>query len=236
MPIVIGFPKTQLSLRGVIMKGSSKKEKTLIIVGSSLILIGVLCNARILGILFSPDGYIESVQRRMVILVFEAFFVLMGFLFIKDRIYIRGRKIIFSITTFILFLFVMEGCIRIFCLVENKIIPRASGFSKYLGWETGANVSLKRKSRAYGEIKYSTKKWGFRVFGNINSAKTKIFAIGDSITMGFCVSDGNTYYDYLKKNNNNIDLFAYGGAGYGTLQEYMILDKYFDIIKPDMVL
>jgi hypothetical protein len=31
-------------------------------------------------------------------------------------------------------------------------------------------------------------------------------------------------------------IFAYGGGGYGTLQEYMILDRYVDKINPDMVL
>jgi hypothetical protein len=31
-------------------------------------------------------------------------------------------------------------------------------------------------------------------------------------------------------------VFAYGGDGYGTLQEYLILDRYFDLIKPDLIL
>jgi hypothetical protein len=31
-------------------------------------------------------------------------------------------------------------------------------------------------------------------------------------------------------------LFAYGGGGYGSLQEFMILDKYYDVIKPDLII
>lgn len=130
----------------------------------------------------------------------------------------------------------MEGGIRIFYIVKNKIIPRERNFSKYLGWETAANVFSKEILKGYGEIKYSTTKWGFRVFGNVNTIKTKIFVIGDSITQANTVSNGNAYYDYLKKKNNNIEIFAYGGGGYGSLQEYMILDKYIDKIKPDIIL
>jgi hypothetical protein len=90
--------------------------------------------------------------------------------------------------------------------------------------------------KGYGEIIYSTKKYGFRSFGEINTGKKKIFMIGDSFTQGSTVSDGNTYYDSLKKNNDNIEIFAYGCGGYGSLQEYMILDKYVDIINPDLIL
>ena len=33
-----------------------------------------------------------------------------------------------------------------------------------------------------------------------------------------------------------MELFAYGCGGYGSLQEYLILDKYIDQIKPDIIL
>ena len=46
----------------------------------------------------------------------------------------------------------------------------------------------------------------------------------------------STLLDYLLKNNSNIEIFAYGAGGYGSLQEYMILDKYIDEIDPDIIL
>ncbi|MFH1957013.1 MAG: SGNH/GDSL hydrolase family protein [bacterium] len=147
---------------------------------------------------------------------------------------IRVREIIFLITTFVLFILLLEGVTRSFYLIKSKAIPRESNFSKYLGWETAPNISVEKRYKRYGKIKFTTTKWGFRVFGDTNTSKTKILVIGDSITQANTVSDGNTYYDFLK--NKDTEIFAYGCGGYGSLQEYMILDKFFDIIKPDIIL
>jgi len=152
----------------------------------------------------------------------------------KKRINIR--YIVFSAVTFIIFLVLMEGGIRGYFWIKNRIDVSERTFSEYLGWEAAANVSKKHAVKGFGEIIYSTQKHGFRRFGDTKTDKTKLFIIGDSFTVGHTVSDGNTYYDYLKKHNDNIEVFAYGGGGYGSLQEFMILDRYFDEIGPDIVL
>lgn len=154
----------------------------------------------------------------------------------RFQIKMNFRHILFSVITFVLFLLLMEGGIRIFFYIKNNFFVRERSFSSYLGWKTEANVSSTSVVKGYGEITYSTQKYGFRVFGDTSTDKIKLFVIGDSFTQGHCVSDGKTYYDYLKNHNDNIEIFAYGGGGYGTLQEYMILDRYVDEIKPDIVL
>ena len=55
------------------------------------------------------------------------------------------------------------------------------------------------------------------------------------MTQAVEVSDDQTYYSRLKR-LLDIEVFAYGGGGYGTLQEFLIFDKYVDLIKPDIVL
>jgi hypothetical protein len=154
----------------------------------------------------------------------------------KFQVKTNFRHILFSVITFVLFLLLMEGGIRTFFYIKNNIFVRERSFSSYLGWKTEANIASTSVVKGYGEIDYSTQKYGFRVFGDTSTDKIKIFVIGDSFTQGFSVSDGKTYYDYLKNHDDNIEIFAYGGGGYGTLQEYMILDRYVDEIKPDMVL
>lgn len=146
------------------------------------------------------------------------------------------RKIVFTIVTFILFIILMEGGLRLFYFVKDKIHGSRMSFSDYIGWENIPGISWKYLVSGYGEIEYSTKRFGFRLFGDVNSNKTKIFVIGDSLTQCSTVSDGKTYYDYIKKNNNNVEMFSYGCGGYGSLQEYMIIDKYYDVIKPHMIL
>ncbi|MGK0366843.1 MAG: hypothetical protein ACI85O_003921 [Saprospiraceae bacterium] len=81
-------------------------------------------------------------------------------------------------------------------------------------------------------IKYDSN--GFKAFGNLKSKKKKVFFIGDSYTACIEVSNKKSFYNLLK-DSIDIEVFAYGHAGFGTLQEYMILKKYLPIIKPDIV-
>jgi len=153
---------------------------------------------------------------------------------IKKRM--NNRYLLFSVITFCIFFILIEVGLRTFFWVKNRIDVRDRNFQEYLGWETAANLSKTNDVKGYGEITYSTGKYGFRRFGDPETDKIKLFVIGDSFTAGNTVSDGEMYYDYLQHNEDKIEVFAYGGGGYGTLQEFMILDRYFDEIRPDVVL
>ncbi len=76
---------------------------------------------------------------------------------------------------------------------------------------------------------------GFRLYGDPATKKTRILVLGDSMTQAMEVSDDKTYYGLLT-NRLPVEIFAYGTSGYGTLQEFMILDRYVDVIRPQMVL
>lgn len=49
------------------------------------------------------------------------------------------------------------------------------------------------------------------------------------------VANDKTYYGLLK-NDMPLDVFAYGTGGYGTLQEFMIIDQYIDKICPNVII
>jgi hypothetical protein len=72
--------------------------------------------------------------------------------------------------------------------------------------------------------------------GDAQSKKTKIFFVGDSFTANYWQDriKGKMYFDIVKQ-NIDIELFVYGGGGYGTLQEYLVIDRYLDKIKPDLI-
>jgi len=76
---------------------------------------------------------------------------------------------------------------------------------------------------------------GKKVFGDLATEKIKIFVIGDSFTGGWGPKEESMYYNVLAE-GLNAEVFVYGGVGYGTLQEYLALDRYFDLIEPDLVL
>jgi hypothetical protein len=85
---------------------------------------------------------------------------------------------------------------------------------------------------------YYDKELGWKgklVSGDPLTKRVKIFVIGDSFTDGDSVRKENMYYNEIGK-YFDAELFIYGGGGYGTLQEYIVVDKYFDAIKPDLLI
>jgi len=109
---------------------------------------------------------------------------------------------------------------------------------KKYGWRATENYVFKgwRKDASGKDyfVEAKTNDYGFRIFGNIYSKNKKIMFIGDSITGDMHVSNDKTYYGLIQK-KLPVEVYAYGGSGYGTLQEYMILDEYIDKIQPDLV-
>lgn len=146
-----------------------------------------------------------------------------------------GKKILFLIIIFLLFFIVLEIGLRGYYFIHNKKVTRVENYSKRYGWIIQPNIKSTATFDGYGEIHFSTTKYGFRRFGDVNTDRTKIFVIGDSQTESRKVSDGGTYFDYIAE-KTNAEIFAFGVGGYGTFQEYMILNDYFDTIKPDLIL
>lgn len=109
-------------------------------------------------------------------------------------------------------------------------------------------IFLEFSTRAYQSWRYDTPffksigcyfdpelGWGGKkIFGNIKTDKIKIFFIGDSFTGGYQMEEKYMYYDILGQ-LLNAEVFVYAGGAYGTLQEYIALDEYFDSISPDLV-
>jgi len=102
-----------------------------------------------------------------------------------------------------------------------------------LGWRTKANLDLTLHRDIFGDVHFSTGRNGFRRWDDLD-APARILTIGDSYTQAREVSDGNAYYDLLSCGGGA--LFVYGAGGYGSLQEYMILDRHLDEIRPTVVI
>ena len=81
----------------------------------------------------------------------------------------------------------------------------------------------------------SQDKYGFRMFGDVHTQRMKIFVIGDSFTHALEASDDKTYYAVMG-DALDAEVFAYGVIGYGTLQEYLVFDRYLDEVKPHLIL
>jgi hypothetical protein len=77
---------------------------------------------------------------------------------------------------------------------------------------------------------------GFKRWGDLSSNKTRVWIIGDSFAESPHVSNGEEWYSYLERAFPNMTFFVYGSSGFGSLQEYFLLDEYFDVIKPDILI
>ncbi|MEL7250375.1 MAG: SGNH/GDSL hydrolase family protein [Bacteroidota bacterium] len=108
-----------------------------------------------------------------------------------------------------------------------------------LGWKPKANYVYDGIMKDFNgldyTVKFSTNEDGFRRFPSATDRnKPQVLVIGDSFTQAVEVSDDEAYYRYFE-DSLNAQVYAYGMAGYGTLQELMILEQYLDHIKPDLV-
>jgi lysophospholipase L1-like esterase len=107
-----------------------------------------------------------------------------------------------------------------------------------LGWRPTPNYhftgKLEDASGQFYSVTIHTDSNGFRSFGNTDSQKRKVLFLGDSFTHAVQASDEDVYFKVLG-NRLPIEVFAFGCGGYGTLQEYMILDQFLDVIRPDSI-
>ena len=145
------------------------------------------------------------------------------------------RGLGYSLIILVGFLLLLEVLLRGYFFVANKSFPRARHIDDYLGWVVIPNIRADSTHEGFGRVRYSTNADGFRVFGDPASRRPKLLAIGDSQTQARMVSDGETWFDHIAA-HSNAEVFAYGVSGYGTLQEYLVLDRFIDRIDPDMVL
>jgi hypothetical protein len=91
------------------------------------------------------------------------------------------------------------------------------------------------KSDSTYQVSYQTHTDGFRAYGDVNSDKGKILFVGDSYTQSAEVNNAETFYSIIG-DSLDMEVFAYGQAGYGTIQEALIIEQYLETIKPDLVI
>ncbi len=107
-----------------------------------------------------------------------------------------------------------------------------------LGWRPREGFRLAGERRAadgapyFADARQDAR--GFKAFGDRASRRPRVLVIGDSFTQAVDVSNEDTWYSIAAR-ELGWELFAYGGGGYGTLQELLVMERYVDEVKPDLV-
>jgi hypothetical protein len=138
------------------------------------------------------------------------------------------------------------------CAGMGELAVRSYRFVRYGGWggmmsfdsEIGWVVTADYRDRfektlfdaaghPYGAL-YSTGPHGFRLWGDPAASRPHVVFVGDSFTHAVEVSSEQTYCAELGR-DLDVSVFAYGAQGYGTLQEYLVLQRFLDSIRPDLL-
>lgn len=203
-------------------------------IGWILIIIGIFLNPTILGYLSGKNlGYQGFIV--LLIFVFDITFVIIGCIFLL-RPDIKILEIIFSRKKEILLL--------VFVLIATDfslsfVIPRTYKIQCSYGWcpkQGKANRDVQDTPYIMRKVTGNYFQNGFKRWGDLSSGKKKILIIGDSFTQDIFVNNGEEWYASLEKAYPNVEFFVYGSGGYGSLQEYMVLNDYIDKINPDVIL
>jgi hypothetical protein len=158
-----------------------------------------------------------------------------------------GRKLMYSLITLVLLLAIVIGIGEVFVRFrhgdlyrKNPLTPPYDTAEKdnYLGWKMRPGYTFQGEmldvNRQPYPISLRYDENGFKAFGDTASTKPKVLFLGDSYTASIEASNERTFYNILA-DSLGFEAFAYGHAGFGTLQEFMVLDKWVDRIKPDLV-
>ncbi len=158
-----------------------------------------------------------------------------------------GKKITFTLIILLFFLVLIvaagEAIVRRCCAEDYKKdvpLPPYNTAQKddLLGWKMTPGYTYEGKiyDEAWQEYEVSIRydENGFKAFGNVNASRPKVFFIGDSYTASIEVSNEKSFFNLIG-DSLDVEVFAYGHAGFSTLQEYLVFDEWVDKIRPDVV-
>jgi lysophospholipase L1-like esterase len=146
-----------------------------------------------------------------------------------------------KIIKFIIFIFTLLFCVEFYLKIEK---PTPYLYDSELGWTLKRNFKHIYKEKdlynnQYSSL-YSTDSFGARTFiqkGSSNkiNPSVRILVVGDSFTMDPYVGNNEMWYSILankisKNTQQNVKVLAFGGGGYGSLQQLLLLQRYKEYI------
>lgn len=140
--------------------------------------------------------------------------------------------------------------VAIFCVDVLFLNQPSRAVSPYrpddqIGWVPKVNFQRSFPQKDLDGIEYNadfrTYTDGFRAYGDIDSNRVKVLIVGDSFTGDPYTGNDDAYFSVMKnalksKFDTEIELFVIGASGYGTLQEFLIVERYAEKINPDILI
>lgn len=150
-----------------------------------------------------------------------------------------GAGLLIATSMVLIFLFLLEAAAHVLNYQKHgRWRGSCLQHKPALGWDLAGHCRLKTKTLvdsdgvAY-EVDYRTNKLGSRLWGDPSSQRLKLMLVGDSFTDAQEVSNEKTYFAHLQ-NELDVDVFAYGVGGYGTLQQWLKTKELLEHVQPDV--
>jgi hypothetical protein len=151
---------------------------------------------------------------------------------------LRGKLVLLLISLLIC-LGVCESGLRIFCreslgrVEDEKTLTYR--YDSELGWFPVPNTSKRFTGSRTITVTHNSQ--GFRDSERASAPgdKPAIIFLGDSLVWGFDVEAQERFTDKLQAKHPEWSVYNFGVSGYGTDQEYLLLQKHFDEYHPKVV-
>lgn len=202
------------------------------LLGISIILLGMYRCLMGVGCPGFEVSQIILVSAGIAITIIGLKFEIQPISFLKNLCITSGRTIVYVLAISVALYFFMD-------VLLGRVYPKVYTPTKY-GWTVSADSEVKKKIQdTKGNYRKVTNRYfahGFKRWPKNYEGKSRVLVIGDSFTMMRYVSNGEEWYAYLEREFPDIAFYVFGGGGYGTLQEYMVMDDYFDEISPQAII
>lgn len=148
--------------------------------------------------------------------------------------------LVVAMTTLFLGLVLSELILRIFLFQRfpdfEKMTPVKLGYQydSTLGWFPAPN-SHETFGHIHQAISLVHNSQGFRDPEPALDSRPGVLFLGDSFTWGYGVDAAERFTDRLRSRHPEWRVFNFGVVGYGTDQEYLLLQKHFEQYKPRLV-
>lgn len=130
-----------------------------------------------------------------------------------------------------------EAALRLFFAKRLEVVQDERHllyrYDSTLGWFPRANThSRVRASRAFTVVHNSA---GFRDREHRPGEPAGVFFLGDSFVWGYDVDAPERFTDKLQERHPEWNIYNFGVSGYGTDQEYLLLQEWFEACRPRVV-
>ena len=145
----------------------------------------------------------------------------------------KFKNLSLSFFSIVILLLLIEIILRITGSVPRKINdftlnePLTNIPDDVLGWSSKVGQHKFNPWSQDGKTTYLTIQEDKSRFTGTNNMNEKIVFIGGSVTLGWAVSDHETFASIIQNKTNNYKILNYGVGGYGAYQSLLLLEKIF---------